>query len=169
MTDTSSHSINNANGFWEFTGAGYAVGSGAFKSSSIDTIADTGTTLLLMDDSIVSAYYAGVSGASYDSSQGGYTFPCSATLPSFTLGIGSYKSVIPGTYMNYSPATGSCKSSALPLPTITSLTSTLLACFGGLQSNTGIGFSIYGDIWLKSQFVVFDSGNTQLGVAPKTL
>lgn len=112
MTDTSSHSINNANGFWEFTGAGYAVGSGAFKSSSIDTIADTGTTLLLMDDSVVSAYYAKVSGASYDSSQGGYTFPCSATLPSFTLGIGSYKSVIPGTYMNYSPATGSCKSSA---------------------------------------------------------
>jgi hypothetical protein len=117
MTDTSSHSVNNANGFWEFTGAGYAVGNGAFKSSSIDAIADTGTTLLLMDDRIVSAYYAKVSGASYDSSQGGYIFPCSATLPSFTLGIGSYKSVIPDTYMNYSPATGSCKSSALSLPT----------------------------------------------------
>lgn len=117
MTNTSSHSINNANGFWEFTGAGWAVGDDAFKSSSIDTIADTGTTLLLMDDSVVSAYYAKVSGASYDSSQGGYTFPCSATLPSITLGIGSYESVIPGTYLNYSPATGSCKSSALLLPT----------------------------------------------------
>jgi hypothetical protein len=105
------NSVNNANGFWEFTGAGYAVGSGTFKKSSIDAIADTGTTLLLLDDSIVSAYYAKVSGASYDSTQGGYTFPCSATLPSFTLGIGSYKSVIPGTYMNYSPASGSCKSS----------------------------------------------------------
>jgi hypothetical protein len=102
--------VNNAKGFWEFTGAGYAVGSGSFVSSSIDAIADTGTTLLLMDDSVVSAYYAKVSGASYDSTQGGYTFPCSATLPSFTLGIGSYKAVIPGTYMNYSPATGSCKS-----------------------------------------------------------
>jgi hypothetical protein len=102
--------VNNANGFWEFTGAGYAVGSGAFVTSSIDAIADTGTTLLLMDDSIVSAYYAKVSGASYDSTQGGYTFPCSATLPSFTLGIGSYKAVVPGTYMNYAPATGSCKS-----------------------------------------------------------
>jgi len=142
--------IDTSNGFWEFTGSGYAVGSGSFKSSSIDAIADTGTTLLLMDDSIVSAYYAKVSGAQNSASQGGYIFPCSATLPSFTVGIGSYKAVIPGTYMNYAPATGS-------------------SCYGGLQSNAGIGFSIYGDIFLKSQFVVFDSDNTQLGVAAKTL
>ena len=142
--------VATSNGFWEFTGTGYAVGSGSFTSSSIDAIADTGTTLLLLDNSIVSAYYAKVSGAAYDNTQGGYTFPCSATLPSFTLGIGSYKSVIPGSYMNYAPSSGS-------------------SCFGGLQSNSGIGFNIYGDIWLKSQFVVFDAGNTQLGVAAKGL
>jgi aspergillopepsin I len=116
--------VNKANGFWEFTGAGYAVGSDAFVTSPIDAIADTGTTLLLMDNSVVSAYYAQVSGAAYDSTQGGYTFPCSATLPSFTLGIGSYKAVIPGTYMNYAPATGSCKSPFLHscLPRSTKLT-----------------------------------------------
>jgi hypothetical protein len=39
-----------------------------------------------------------------DSSQGGYTFPCSATLPNLTLGIGSYHAVVPGEYINYSPA-----------------------------------------------------------------
>ena len=103
------NSVDTTNGFWEFTGSGYAVGSGSFKSSSIDAIADTGTTLLLMDDDIVSAYYKQVSGATNSESQGGYIFPCSATLPSFTVGIGSYKAVIPGTYMNYSPATGSSK------------------------------------------------------------
>lgn len=31
--------VNTANGFWEFTSNGYAVGSGAFVSSSIDSIA----------------------------------------------------------------------------------------------------------------------------------
>jgi len=144
--------VNTAKGFWEFTSNGYAVGSGAFESSSIDAIADTGTTLLYLPTNIVSAYYAKVSGARYDSTQGGYTFPCSGTLPSITLGIGSYKAVVPGSYIVYAPTAGS-------------------TCFGGIQRNTGIGFSIYGDIFLKSQFVVFngDSSYPQLGFAPKAL
>lgn len=37
--------INTANGFWQFTSNGYAIGSGAFISDSIDTIADTSTPL----------------------------------------------------------------------------------------------------------------------------
>ena len=102
--------INNANGFWEFTASGYAVGSGAFSSQSIDVIADTGTTLIYLPAAIVKAYYAKVSGSSNSASAGGYIFPCSATLPSLTIGIGSYKAVVPGTFLNYAPNTGSSKS-----------------------------------------------------------
>lgn len=107
--------VNTANGFWEFSSNGYAVGSGAFVSSTIDAIADTGTTLLYLPSTIVSAYYAKVPGASYVSSQGGYTYPCSATLPSITLGIGSYRAVIPGSYINYAPATSTSRSLSLDL------------------------------------------------------
>ena len=102
-------SVKTANGFWEFTGSGYAIGSGSFVSSSIDAIADTGTTLLYLPAAAVKAYYAKVSGATNSASQGGYIFPCSATLPSITLGIGSYRAVVPGSYINYAPATGSRK------------------------------------------------------------
>ncbi len=43
------------------------------------------------------------------------------------------------------------------------------ACFGGLQSDQGIGTSIWGDVALKSAFVVFDGGKKQLGWATKNL
>jgi aspergillopepsin I len=109
--------VNTANGFWEFTSSGYAIGSGSFVSSSIDAIADTGTTLLYLPAAAVKAYYKKVSGAKNSVAAGGYIFPCSATLPSITLGIGSYKAVVPGTYINYAPYSGSSKSS-IPGPSL---------------------------------------------------
>lgn len=106
--------VNTANGFWEFTGTGYQIGSGQFKKQSIDAIADTGTTLLLVDDSIVSAYYDQVDGAQFDNSQGGYTFPCNADLPDFALGIKDYHAVIPGSFINLAPADSSGSSESPP-------------------------------------------------------
>ena len=142
--------VNSAQGFWEFTGTGYGVGSGQFSKQSIDAIADTGTTLLLMDDSIVEDYYSQIDGAQLDQNQGGYVFPCNAEIPDFVLGIGAGKSTIPASLMSLGAVDGS-------------------NCFGGLQSNGGIGLSIYGDVWLKSVLAVFDSDNTQFGWAPKAV
>lgn len=55
--------VDNSQGFWGFTGTGYAVGSGSVQKLSIPTIADTGTTLLLVPDAVVKAYYKQVDGA----------------------------------------------------------------------------------------------------------
>lgn len=95
--------VNTANGFWEFTGTGYSIGTGSFKSQDIDAIADTGTTLLLVDDAIVTAYYKEVSGATYDNSQGGYVFDCSADLPDFIVGVEDAQYTVPGPFINFSP------------------------------------------------------------------
>lgn len=144
--------VDNSQGFWGYTTDSYTIGSGGSPvSSSIKSIADTGTTLLLVDDSIVSAYYAQVSGSSNSQSDGGYVFPCTATLPDISFTIGGYTGTVPGSYVNYAPASANGQ------------------CFGGVQSNAGIGFSIFGDIWLKSQFVVFSDaqGGPQIGYAAK--
>ena len=164
--------VNTANGFWEFNGNGYAVGSGTFKSEAIDAIADTGTTLLLLPQDVVTAYYAKVSGAKNSNYYGGYVYPCATVLPSITLGIGSYKAVVPGSYINYAPVTTGSSSeyfaTSSRLKRNTDTRFFVLACFGGIQSNAGIGFSIYGDIFLKSQFVVFNGASTpQIGFAAK--
>lgn len=143
--------INESQGFWEFTGTGYGVGDGNFQEQDIDAIADTGTTLLLMDDSIVEDYYSQVDGAEVDQQQGGYVFPCSAQLPDMILGIGSGQATISGSLMSLGAVSRGSSS-----------------CFGGLQSNQGVGLSIYGDIFLKAVLAVFDADNKRFGFAPKS-
>ncbi|KAK3342002.1 aspartic peptidase domain-containing protein [Lasiosphaeria hispida] len=146
--------VNSTQGFWMWTSPGYTIGaSGKFKSSPIQGIADTGTTLLLLPSSVVTAYYKKVSGAGYDSSNSGYVFPCDATLPSFYVSVGdSARIKIPGQYMSYAPVDSQGQN-----------------CFGGMQSDDGIGFSIFGDVFLKAAFVVFDAGKERLGLAAKKL
>jgi hypothetical protein len=86
---------------------------------------------------------AKVSGATNSATYGGYVFSCSATLPDFSLTLNGVKQRVPGRYINYSPVEAGSST-----------------CFGGIQPNTGIGFSIFGDIFLKSKYVVFNGAST---------
>ncbi|KAI4724583.1 aspartyl protease [Aureobasidium sp. EXF-10728] len=140
--------VNSASGFWQFTADGYQVGSSSTVSSSFVAIADTGTSLMYLPSSFVTAYWGQVTGAGYDSNQGGYTFPCSSALPDFNVVVGGNKFTVPGSYMNYAQIS-------------------YTTCFGGMQQNTGLSFSILGDIFLKSQFMVFSEvgGQATLGFA----
>ncbi|KAK5806386.1 hypothetical protein VI817_000644 [Penicillium citrinum] len=140
--------VDSSQGFWSFTADGYKIGSQS--GGSIKGIADTGTTLLMLPDEVVSAYYKQVDGAKEDQSAGGYTFSCSSKLPDFTVTIGSYDAVVSGDLINYAPISDGSST-----------------CFGGIQSNSGLGFSIFGDIFLKSQYTVFDSNGPRLGFAPQ--
>lgn len=119
-------------------------------SASITGIADTGTTLLMLPDEVVSAYYQQVDGAQDSEQEGGYVFSCDATLPDFTFAVGEGQITVPGSYINWAPVDTSNQT-----------------CYGGLQSDADIGISIFGDIALKAAFVVFDGGNKRLGWAAK--
>lgn len=143
--------VDSSQGFWMFTASGYGVGNTSFKDTQIQGIADTGTTLAMLPDAVVTAYYRQVSGAKNDDAQGGYVFPCTASLPDFVFGVEGAKVTIPGEFVNYAPVDDS-------------------TCFGGIQSDSGIGFSIFGDVALKAAFVVFDQTEStpRLGFASKT-
>jgi aspergillopepsin I len=143
--------VDNSNGFWEYPSTKFKVGSTSGSMSGSTGITDTGTTLILMADSAVSAYYKKVSGATNSQTDGGYIFPCSATLPelSFLIGSSEYASV-PGTLLNFAPASESGK------------------CFGGIQSVGGGSQNIYGDVFLNANYGVFDASGPRFGFAPST-
>lgn len=40
-----------------------------------------------------------------------------------------------------------------------------IVCFGGIQSNQGVDVQVFGDVFLKPLFVVFDHRGPSLGIA----
>lgn len=147
--------VSFAEGYWTFDASGYAIGSASATTQTIAGIADTGTTLLYLPIGIVEKYYAQISSAKNSVLEGGYIFLCSATAPDFSFYVGTFKVTIPGEYMNYG-----------------AINTAGTYCFGGLQSSASIGINIFGDIALKSAFVIFEHDGTsspRLGWASKTL
>lgn len=144
--------VDSSQGFWGFTAGSYSTGGRSFSGSVGSAIADTGTTLLLLPDAAVDSYYNYVQTAYYDDNQGGYIFQCGDTLPSWSVKIGSGTFTIPGSYINYAPIDNSGQ-----------------YCYGGIQSNSGIGFTIFGDIFLKAVLAIFDqsTGSNRLGFSAK--
>lgn len=98
-------SVDTSQGFWQFTSNRFSVnGQEQQNPGATPAIADTGTSLMLVDDAVAQAYYSQVQGAQNDPNVGGYTFPCSSTLPDFGVGVGgSYTAVIPGSGINFAP------------------------------------------------------------------
>ena len=100
--------VDISRGFWEFGSAQFAIGDGAVRTVSTGlgtAIADTGTSLMLMDDEIVQAYYGEVEGASLDRRVGGFVFPCDEPLPDLQVAVGdSYMATVSGKLMNFAQA-----------------------------------------------------------------
>ncbi|KAG5942638.1 hypothetical protein E4U53_007209 [Claviceps sorghi] len=143
--------VNKTAGTWSWKSTGYSIGTGAFREEPFDNIADTGTSLLMAPPKVAYRYWSKVPGSELDLLQGGYVFPCTARLPDFSFGVGDNATItIPGSYMNYIDVNET-------------------TCFGALQSSAFVGVNIWGDIALKAALVVFDSGKSQIGWAPKRL
>lgn len=136
--------------YWKISFPGYQVGMGGeFEATPWTGIVDTGTSLLLLPKVMVENYYAQVPGSYYDRYFGMMVFPCTAKLPDFIFYVEDYIGIVPGHYINYGKASRG------------------LDCYGGIQSSETVPFAVIGAILIKSQFVVFDAGNMQVGFAAK--
>lgn len=100
--------VDTTRGFWQFGSVQFAVGNDAPQTASTGSgtaIADTGTSLMLMDDEIVDAYYAKVDGSRLSAAIGGFVFPCNSALPDLKVAIGdTYMATVSGKLMNFAQA-----------------------------------------------------------------
>ena len=148
--------------FWEFDFASFNVGNTpVWLLSTWPAILDTGTTLILLPHDLAAAYYAEVPAASFNESYAAWVFPCGTHLPDFHLGFAGssgsgggngWYAKVPGRYIEYTAADDDATQ-----------------CYGGIQENGGIEFSILGDVFLKALFAIFDVDGGRLGFADKVL
>jgi hypothetical protein len=109
--------VNTTSGFWQFSSSKFSVGTGAVMTvAGGQAIADTGTTLMLADASIVNAYYSQVQGAVNNATVGGVTFPCNSDLPDLNVDIGgNYMALIRGDDLNFAEVDTTGTSTSSPL------------------------------------------------------
>lgn len=97
--------VDASNGFWEITSTQFAVGDGKqtpVSKGAQTAIADTGTSLMLINDEIVQAYYEQVEGSLFTAETGGFIYPCSTKLPDLYVAVGEqHLAKIPGSVVNF--------------------------------------------------------------------
>ena len=100
--------VDSSSGFWQFTSKTIAIGNGqpqTVSGGSGIAIADTGTSLMIVDDAVVQAYWSQVEGAQDDAQSGGVIFPCTSALPDLQVAVGdSYMATISGSLLNFAEA-----------------------------------------------------------------
>ena len=141
--------VDSSNGYWQFEAPTFTLGGNQQECQTCSPIiADTGTSLVLLDSDIVETYYNQIQGAQFDSGNGGIVFPCNADIPDFGIEIGNgYTATLSGQDLIYAQVSGG-------------------NCFGGIQAS-GAGIQIIGDVLLKQYFAIFDGGNMRFGIASK--
>ncbi|KAL1852712.1 hypothetical protein Plec18167_008967 [Paecilomyces lecythidis] len=144
--------IDNSQGFWQFDSTSATVNGKTITRSGNKAIADTGTTLALVDDNTAKAIYDAIPGASYDQDSQGYIYPSNTPadkLPTVTFAVGDKQFTVQKEDLGFAEAkTG--------------------YVYGGIQSRGDNPFDILGDTFLKSIYAIFDVGNKRFGAVQRT-
>ncbi|KAF3071030.1 Aspartic protease PEP1 [Daldinia childiae] len=150
--------VNTTDGYWAVQQTGFSIGGSDVKyefSEARDIIVDTGSTLFFAPEEAVKTYFGSVPGANYSYTDYGWVLPCNTTPPDFVYELGDTQGnrlagSVPGAYFVYAHSTDEL-------------------CYAGLQSLSSFTDmpSIFGDVFLKSGFAVFDIANKKFGMAPK--
>ncbi|KAI0340842.1 acid protease [Trametopsis cervina] len=140
--------VDSSQGFWQVKSYSYSVNGQIIDRPGNTTILDTGTTLLLVDDDVLRSIYDQIHGAVYDDQLGGWKYPVDTRLPEISFAIGDYLFTLHEEDVGFGPADHGY-------------------IMGGIQSRGNQDFDIFGDVFLKCVYVVFNQGEKTVGVAQR--
>ncbi|EPS43906.1 hypothetical protein H072_2030 [Dactylellina haptotyla CBS 200.50] len=144
--------IDSSKGFWQFKSSSISInGKTKKRPSSNISIADTGTTLVLLDDASCDAIYKTIPGAQYIAELPGYIYPASVTesqLPVVKIDVGGKSFAIQKEDLGFADVGQGY-------------------VFGGIQSRGTLPLDILGGTFLKGQYAIFDAGKKRLGLVPR--
>ena len=130
--------VDKSQGFWMFDSTSAVVAGKTIPRSGNKAIADTGTTLALIDDTTCKAIYDAIPGGKYDSSQQGYIYPSNTPadkLPVVSFAVGGKQFPLQKEDLGFADAGNGMT-------------------YGGIQSRGSMTFDILGDVFLKSIYAV---------------
>ncbi|KAH7922358.1 Asp-domain-containing protein [Leucogyrophana mollusca] len=136
-------------GYWQVP-LDAVSGKGKDVLTQLDSIIDSGTTLIVGDTSSVAQFYEAIGGTDASSSVGAgyYTFPCD-NVPKVSLTFGGKAFPISADTFN--------------IGTVSAGSST---CVGGIVGqDMGMPFWIVGDVFMANVYTAFDVGNSRVGFA----
>ena len=130
--------IDKSQGFWMFDSASATVNGKSITRPGNKAIADTGTTLALVEDGVCQEIYDAIEGAIYDDDSQGWIYPSDTTadkLPVISFAVGDKQFVVQKEDIGFAPA----KSGYV---------------YGGIQSRGSMTMDILGDTFLKAIYAV---------------
>jgi hypothetical protein len=134
--------VDTRRGWWQFQSASATVNGHTVDRPNNTAIADTGTTLALVDDPTVKAIYTAIPGAKYDRVNQAWVYPAGTTedqLPIITLAVGTKQFVIQKEdlgFVGFRDGNGKAW------------------VYGGIQSRGNFPIDILGDTFLKGIYAV---------------
>lgn len=140
--------VDNSQGFWQFPSPTASIGDRQVALFDNTAVADTGSSLALIDDSICGVIYDAIPGARYEPIVQGYIFPTNTTLdqlPVVKFAVGDQEFAVQKEDLAYADVGGGFT-------------------YGGIQSRGDLSFDVLGDTFLKSVYSIFDQGNSRFGV-----
>ncbi len=133
--------VDASQGFWMFDSDSAMVNGTVVQRRGNTAIADTGTTLALVDDELCRKVYAAIPGATYDSAAQGYVFPTDtpeASLPVVTFAVGGRQFAVQKEDLGFAEVSPG-------------------VIYGGIQSRGDLPFDILGGTFLKAVYAVSGS------------